>query len=972
MLDMNVTAQNEVLTTASRYRLELTLPMPYVPADGKTYPLILQVVNNDGQPRFLSKDIVVQLSSSNITVGYTEPTAVLKAGESSRVVAFKSTFNIGYTNITASAGGLLSSTTTVRTVGISGAPAKLSAQVLPSRPLAKAGTKAIIVVEILDGNGLPARAAEDLNISLFSSKTSIGITDSTLTIRRNSTFGTAYFYPTNQPGVTEVKAVASGLKSTSIEVTTVAYNPNRLAVYLLPPILPKQSKGILIVQIQDSYGRPQVATKDVKVILTSNDTNTALLDANFLIIPQGMSYGSAEITTGNISGAATIYASAQGYRSSSSTLLVREIHEARNGRLLLSSVPKLIADGQVHTTVSVIMMDDNLTNPVRPSYPTQIYLTSSNTKIGVVSEIVLNKNGYVYANFTCNTSGNTTITATADNFDGDGGVVSVVERVNFKLNIQVCPSLIPIDSPYKPIVLVEMQNAHGEPTEAPTDVEIKLYSSNTKVGYVEESLTIKKSESIGISFLNLSSELGNTTLTAAAPNFIAASTSISTFRAGPSTTSLNIEPSITIADGSTIQNVFIMLQDMFGYPAKALNDIEIKISTSNEVIGTLPTSLTIHKDNTWITTWFTKSNIQGSTQITVHAEGLQSSTKTLSTILLDLNQTLFAQTTKIYANDKLAIYSSIQFEGYPVSGADVEWSTTGNLLDVVSKSDAEGVAKAIFTSPIEGEYTVKAIVSKAGFKVTESSIKVLVKPRSLYVEVKAPTEVRTFEESEISIKVLEDGRPIEGTAVNFKPSQGLLRILNNITDAQGLAKAIFSCSEPLNAIIHYTVKKTGYVVYNGSLIINVKPQPLTIALNTNASVIDVNNALEVTASVTSKAGAVEGVKLNWNVIGGTIVTKSDVTDAQGRGRLILRGEDAGKVSIDVTAAKKGYSSTMASINVEILPLPLYQSIATFSFWQKNPLAASMVAVLAIVCVFLVRMLKKRADATKQDELELIG
>ncbi len=78
------------------------------------------------------------------------------------------------------------------------------------------------------------------------------------------------------------------------------------------------------------------------------------------------------------------------------------------------------------------------------------------------------------------------------------------------------------------------------------------------------------------------------------------------------------------------------------------------------------------------------------------------------------------------------------------------------------------------------------------------------------------------------------------------------------------------------------------------------------------------------------------------------------------------------MSIDVTAAKKGYSSTMASINVEILPLPLYQSIATFSFWQKNPLAASMVAVLAIVCVFLVRMLKKRADATKQDELELMG
>ncbi len=971
ILNGDIIAQNDSSYAETQYRLELNLPMPYVPADGKTYPLILQVVNKEGQPRFLTEDAVIKLSSSNITIGHTEQTILLKAGESSTIIPFKSTFNIGYTNITASASGLLSGATTIRTVGISGAPAKLVLHSLPNKVLAKAGGKAIVVVELRDGNGLPARASEDLIVSLFSSITSVGVTDPTLIIRRNSTFGTAYFYPTNQPGTTEIKAVTSGLESAKAEVTTVAYNPNKLSVYLLPPILPKQSRGAVIVQIQDPYGRPIVAPKDIKVILTSNDTSTAQLDTNILIIPQGMSYGGASITTGNITGEAAIYAAAQAYEGSSSTLSVREAQEAVEGRLLLSSLPQLIPDGRVHTVLSVIMMNDNLTNPVRPPYPTQIHLSSSNTRVGEVSEVVLNENGYVYANFTSYTVGSTAITAVADNFDSSQTAVAVVEQAKFRLNLQVCPSLIPIDLPHKPIVLIEVQNANGEPREAEAEVKIQLYSSNTRVGKVEQLLVIKEGESSGLSFFELSSELGNTTITAAAPNFIAASATAATFRAGPSNIYLSIEPSIVIADGSTTQNIFITLQDMFGYPARAPADIKLTLSTSNEAIGTLQTSLTMPKHSTWISTYFTKSSTQGSTQIIAHAEGLQPSAKTLSTILLNLDVNLYASTTKVYTYERVSIYSSIQFEGRPISGAEIKWSTVANLLNAASKSDIEGLAKATFTSPIEGEYVVKVTVAKAGFKPVESSVKVSVKPRPLYVEVKAPPEIRTFEEVEISIKVVDDGRPVEGAKVNIKPSQGSLVMVNDITNVQGVSKAVYKCNEPSKVALNFVINKTGYIIYNGSTIINVKPQPLTIALRANASAIGVNNALEVKASVISGDRAVEGASLNWNVVGGTILAKSDVTDTQGVGTLILKSEEADTLTIDVSAAKKGYTSALTSINVKILPLPFYQSMATLAFWQKNPLVTSMVAALAIVCFFLFRAVRRKA-ATNKDELEFTG
>lgn len=970
LLNGNVVGQDDPYLAENQYRIELKLPMPYVPADGKTYPLVLQIVNKDGQPRFLTKDVVINLSSSNITVGYTESTVLLKAGESSKTVSFKSTFNIGCTNITASAAGLLSGTATVKTVGLSGVPAKLAAHILPTKVLAKAGTKAIIVVELLDRNGLPARASEDLTISLFSSTTSVGRTDATLTIRRNSTFGTAYFYPTNQPGTTVVKAVASGIEPAELEVVTVAYNPNRLAVYLLPPILPTQSRGVVIVQIQDFCGRPLVANEDVKVILTSNDTATALLESNFLVIPQGMSYGRASIITGNVSREATIYAAAQGYESSSSTLAVRDALEANEGRLLLSCVPQLISDGRTHTVLSVIMMNDNLTNPIQPSTTTKIYLTSSNTKVAAVAEVLSTKTGYTYANLMCYTAGNTTITAVADNFEASKSVVQVVEQVRFKLGIQVCPSLIPIDSPYAPLVLVDVQNAFGDPAEAPSDVKVRLYSSNTRIGLVEHSLTIKQGENNGLSFFTLSSDLGNSTLTAAASNFFTASTNISTFKAGPSMLSLSIEPSITVADGSAIQNIFVSLQDMFGYPARALDAVKITVSTSNEAIGKLPTSLTIPKDSTWTSAIFLKGCTEGSTQVTVHAEGLQPSVKTLSTILLNLDVTLSAQATKVYSYEQLTIYTSVQFEGCPISNANVTWFTTATLLNATSKSDSEGLATAIFTSPVEGEYAIKAIVSKAGFKPTEGTIKVVVKPRSLQIEVQTPTEVRTFDESEISIKVSDDGKALDGAEIEFKPLQGNLIIVNNITDIQGVAKALFKCNEPIKATINYIVKKTGYCTYNGSLVINVKPQPLTITLSSNATLIDANTALEVKAFVVSKNGAVEGAKLSWNVVGGTILSKSSATDAQGIGVLILKGGDTGTVSIEVTASKKGYSSAIASMNVEVIPPPFPYSIATLSFWQKNPWVVSIVAVLGIVCAFIVRVLKKRKVDAKQDELWL--
>jgi len=971
LLSDKVTAQTEPSDTENQYMLDLKLPMPYVPADSKTYPLVVQIVNKDGQPRFLTKDIVITLSSSNPTIGYTESTLLLKAGQSSTLTTFTSTFNIGCTNITASASGLASSTITVRTVGVSGAPTKLAAYILPNKVLAKNGTEAMVVVELQDGNGLPARATEDLIISLSSSVTSVGVVDPKIIVRRNSTFAIACFYPTDQPGSTKITVSASGLQSTTLEVETLSYNPNKLILCLLPNILPKQSKGMVIVQIQDSRGRPITATSDIKVILTSSNTSIAALETNFLTIQKGMNYGKAYLTTGNLSASAIIYAAAQGYVSAEATIQVMETEIAKSGTLQIFSVPTLLADGRQHTIVSAIMMNSNLTSLVRPPYPLKIYFSSSNTRVGEVSEEVRTSKEYAYAEFTSLTAGCTTISALADNFNAAQTTITVVEEPRFKLDLCIRPSLVPIDSPCKPFIVVEVQNEYGEPLPAPADIEAHLFSSNTRVGTAEASVFINQSQYYTVAFFHIASDLGNTTITATASNFASATAEIATFKVGASKIYLSIEPSVVIADNSISQNIFVMLQDMYGYPTNAQRDTHIFLTSSNIEIGSLPSSLIIPKDETFTLTYFKKSDKEGVTQITAHSEGLQSSVKTLSSVLLEPNVKISASSTKAYTYDHVNIYINVQFEGQPIGGAEVTWFTTATLLDASRFSNVEGVAKATFATPKEGEYSVKAQISKAGFKAAEAELQLSIKPRSLSVEVKAPPEVRTFEEADVLIKVTEEGRPIKGASVTLKPSQGNIIVRSDQSDSDGEVKSVFQANESSKVTIYYSVKKTGYVTYNGSFIINVKPRPLSITLSTNASAFDADDILEFRALVSSENKTVENANLSWNIVGGVVLKKTDVTDKNGIGRLILKSDgEATTVYINVVASKKGYSSALASTSIEVLPLPLYQSITTLSFWQKNPLLlTSLVAASIIIGIFLFKFLKKRS-ATKPEDLEL--
>jgi len=970
-LSDKVVAEGETSITENQYMLDLKLPMPYVPADSKAYPLVVQIVNKEGQPRFLTKDIVITLSSSDPTIGYTESTLLLKAGQSSTLTTFRSTFNIGYTNITASASGLISSTITVRTVGISGAPTKLAAYILPNKVLAKNGTKAIVLVELQDGNGLPARATEDITISLSSSVTSVGIVDPKIIIRQNSTFATAYFYPTDQPGCTRITASASGLQSTTLEVKTLSYNPNKLVLYLLPNILPKQSRGMIIVQIQDSRGRPITATADIKVILTSSNTSIAALETNFLTIQKGMNYGRAYLTTGNLPASAIIYAAAQGYESAEATIQVMETEISKSGTLQIFSVPTLLADGRQHTFVAAILMNNNSTRLVKPPQPLKIYFSSSNIRVGGISEEVLTTKEYAYAEFTSLTAGCTTITALANNFNASQTTISVVEEPKFKLDLCIRPSFVPIDSPCKPIIIVEAQNEYGEPLPAPADIEVHLFSSNSRIGKPEALVYINQSQYYTVASFYIASDLGNTTITGTASNFAPASAEIATFKVGASKIYLSVEPSIVIADNSVLQNIFVMLQDMYGYPANAPRDTQIFLSSSNIEIGSLPSSLIVPKDETFAFTYFKKSNKEGITQITAHSEGLQSSVRILYSVLLVPDVKISASSIKAYTYDYVSIYLNAHFEGQPISGAEVTWSTTATLLDASRYSNAEGAAKATFTTQKEGEYVVKAQISKAGFKTAEAELQLSIKPRSLSVEVKAPPEVLTFEKADVLIRVTEDGRPIKGASVTLKPSQGNIIVENDQSDSDGEVKSVFQASESSKVTIYYSVKKTGYVTYNGSLSINVKPRPLSVTLSTNASALYADDILEVRALVSSEDKTVENANLNWNVVGGVVLKKTDVTDKNGIGRLILKSDgEAASVYINLVATKKGYSSALASKSIEVLPLPLHQSITTLSFWQKNPLLlTSLVAASIIVGIFLFRFLKKRS-ATEAEDLEL--
>jgi len=87
-----------------------------------------------------------------------------------------------------------------------------------------------------------------------------------------------------------------------------------------------------------------------------------------------------------------------------------------------------------------------------------------------------------------------------------------------------------------------------------------------------------------------------------------------------------------LSDNSTYQCIFVQLQDFTGKPARALHDITIGLSSSLTIVGTVDSTITIPKGETFASANFTSTFYPGTTTISASATGFATVLSTLTTV----------------------------------------------------------------------------------------------------------------------------------------------------------------------------------------------------------------------------------------------------------------------------------------------------------------------------------------------------
>ena len=181
-----------------------------LPADGHLYnALEVSLVDNTGIPvPAPPAGVSVQLSSSKNTVIGVNGTVVIPGGQSWTVAQLQLGILQGLSNVTAFAQGYLGSSAQVSAV--IPAPSRLALYVDPNVKITTGTSEPLLVVQLQDSNGVPARAKAPTSVLVTAANESVIQGSLTLNITKGQDF-VSTFLRTNETGSTVLTASSSGL-----------------------------------------------------------------------------------------------------------------------------------------------------------------------------------------------------------------------------------------------------------------------------------------------------------------------------------------------------------------------------------------------------------------------------------------------------------------------------------------------------------------------------------------------------------------------------------------------------------------------------------------------------------------------------------------------------------------------------------------------------------------------------------------
>lgn len=682
-----------------------------VPSDGRQHPaFFVTIVDGTGRPYLTPTPVDVTVSSSDERVLSVQTKATIKEETYYVIVNASSSVPEKKTvEVSVSASGFQSSKINVVVEPPAGTPKALEVTLLPDVLVPRAGADAEVVVTIVDAYGKPAKARNDLYVTLSSSDIRIAdVSAKNLKISKGSFSAETNVSSTGFIGSATITASTSNLKPDSATIKVSGPKPEKLVIWIPGQLLGDETVSAFI-GIVDKDLKPAKVPYPVKISLYSS--NTTVFQAQDVTIGTDEWCAMAEITSRRI-GSATLCALTEDLAVASAKVDVVGQGGGPYALKVYSMAGFFPADERECTAIAVQMVDKKGL-PSKAQFTTEINIVSSCSDILDTSSSVYLQAGrsLAYVRATPKLPGSVKVTAGTLNFGASDATVSVYSPMPSTVNVIAPP--IPSDGEVEACLVT---SSAGLPAPAPQDTQVLLSSSDTRVGDVNGTATLRHKEYYTL-FKVRGKSPGQFSLTALGSGIPSISVPLLVHEVRASIFHLSYVEPLAETDFPMLVQVVSSL----GSPAVGDENTTINLASSNTTAVLVPETASIEAESAEVLL-MARGVSQGKTSVTVSSGGFNSLSINIASESLKASIRILGED-RYGTGEVVEVLSEVMFEGKPLEGITVSWKGSG-LTHEVSTTNSLGIAQNTLTVR-EKENVIEATASIPGAGLVSAQKKIV-------------------------------------------------------------------------------------------------------------------------------------------------------------------------------------------------------------------------------------------------------
>jgi hypothetical protein len=375
---------------------------------------------------------------------------------------------------------------------------------------------------------------------------------------------------------------------------------------------------------------------------------------------------------------------------------------------------------------------------------------------------------------------------------------------------------------------------------ATSDIAVTIASADESIGRTEVQVIIPAGQSYALATFTSTYKAGATKITAAATNFAAASYSISTTGFTASKLAVYCAPSTLPSDGGDYQAVILQLQDAQGRPAQAPANLAVGLFSSQPVIATVSSTITVYLGQTYAIANITTTHASGATSITAQVSNYNTGQVTATTNTIDptsLDVTVTANPQTIPNGNQTEITAHITDDSSAIAGATLQLRSNNNGSFSQTNENQPGYYTTTFTA---GNFqhtttcTITVNVTKTGYESATGTVQLTVVPPSV------PTPTATTQPSsgnntvaspKLRIQILDGtGGFVTGATVVSVTQPIGTNALSGVSDNNGYV----ICQNMKNGSYTFQVTKDGFAMLEQSIDFRGACMATTLALGTGS------------------------------------------------------------------------------------------------------------------------------------------